>query len=154
MTWCFPPRVSLLVAFGPSCRRAWVVGHRSLGCSSGCRGRVLGGTWGPLLKPLGGRFETSWGVLGASSGPRGTLWGLNGVIVGQKAGIVSSDSLTWAPLVAVLGLSWAVLGLSWVVLGPPWGLLGLSCGSLGSFLGRLQRREGRKIGYAENVRFP
>ena len=36
---------------------------------------------------MGSLFEASWGVLEASSGPRGTLWGPTGGILGRKAGI-------------------------------------------------------------------
>ena len=48
----------------------------------------------------------------------------------------------------------APLGPSWGILGPSWDPHGGLLGCLGGFLGRLQRREGRNVAYAKNIRFP
>ena len=118
---------------------------------------LLGAVLGPFWGLLGGLLGPLGGVLGAS-------WGLSGpfrAVSGRKARDVSSGSLSWAPLGAVLGLSWAVLGASWAVLAPSWadlgacwGPLGPSWGGLGVLLDRVQRREGREAVYDQNVRFP
>ena len=65
------------------------------------------------------------------------------------------------PLGADLGPSWAPVGAAWAVLAPSWAVLGASWELLGPYLGGFgglwdcrQRREGQKIMYAKNVRFP
>ena len=102
----------------------------------------LGGPLGGLLGPLG----ASWGLPGGLLGPPGSL-------LGPRARKVTSDTPFEPPLGAVLGASWAVLGPSWAVLGPSWGHLGPSWGGFRGLLGRHQRREGRNVVYARNIRF-
>ena len=55
----------------PSCHRAWLVDHESLGRSLRCRARVLGGPLEAILKPSGGGIMKP---LGASWGPLGGFW--------------------------------------------------------------------------------
>ena len=81
-----------------------------------------------------------------------------GGILGRRARFFGSCSLSWAPLGAFLGLSWAVLGASWAVLALPWAVLGLSRGSLGpswgglrGLLGRLGASESRISEKTENI---
>ena len=68
-----------LTAFGPSRHRAWVVVHRPLGCSLGCRGRPFEGLLEAVLTLPGARFGASLGLgclgslLGVSWGPLGGL---------------------------------------------------------------------------------
>ena len=116
--------------FGGDCSR----GHRGhLGCSLGCRGRLLGGLLEALLGPVwatvGGLLESSWGFSEAS-------WAPMGAFSGNRIEL----SVYVPPLGPLRGLSWdnrrffryfssrfqALLGRSWAFWGPleaSWGAL-------------------------------
>jgi len=104
-------------------------------------------SWGLFGGPLG----PLWGPLGSSWEVHGGLLAVSGVLLGRRA--VSSTSLSWAPLGALLERSWAVLWPSCAVLGPSWGPLGPSWGDLGSRWVRLGGCEDQKSEYDKLSRF-
>ena len=144
----FGPHLGL---FGPS----WL----------GPRGIPLGSLLEAALRPIGGCFGASWGLVWVSWGPLGASWGASWGPLGAswerirpRARNVRSDPPSGLPLGAVLEASWAVLEASWAVLEPSWAVLGLSWGPLGpswgdigGLLGRLGRSQARQGGYAKLI---